>query len=104
MSYICAAGDVAEGSARGFCVNNEWLIVVKSESQFHVYRNQCPHLGIPLEWQPDDFMDPGGDLLRCATHGALFLPDTGECVAGPCAGEYLSAVNFRIRDNQLILV
>lgn len=104
MSYICTTGDVAEGHARGFHVDGEMLIVVKLDQQFYVYRNQCPHLGIPLEWQPDDFMDPGGDLLRCATHGALFLPDTGECVAGPCAGDYLRAVDFRITGEKIILV
>lgn len=103
MSYICATDAVTEGRARSFCVNDQWLIVVKWEQQFHVYRNRCPHLGIPLEWQVDDFMDPGGDLLHCATHGALFLPDTGECVAGPCAGDYLTAVKFCIRNGHLAL-
>lgn len=103
MQYICESGDVEEGSARGFQVGDQHLIVVKYQQQYHVYRNQCPHLGIPLEWQPDDFMDLGGDLLRCATHGALFLPDTGECVSGPCAGDALTAVGFTVRDGALLL-
>lgn len=94
MQYICDANDIPDGSARSFYVAEQSLIVVKSEMRCYVYRNRCPHLGIGLEWIADDFMDIGGDLLRCATHGALFLPDSGECVAGPCAGDYLKAVNF----------
>lgn len=104
MLYICATGDVQEGSARSFNIGNQSVIVVKSQQRHYVYRNQCPHLGIPLEWQPDDFMDPDGELLRCSTHGALFMPDTGECVAGPCAGDYLSAIEFAICDDKLVLI
>lgn len=104
MLYICATSDVPEGSARGFNVHGQSLVVVKSQQGYYVYHNRCPHLGIPLEWQPDDFMEPGSDLLRCATHGALFVPETGECVAGPCAGDSLCAVNFTIQDDRLLLV
>lgn len=103
MQRICETGDVKDGQARGFVVGDQCLIVVKSQQQYYVYRNRCPHLGIPLEWQPDDFIDPDGDLLRCATHGALFLPDTGECIAGPCAGDALTAINFTILNEELLL-
>jgi nitrite reductase/ring-hydroxylating ferredoxin subunit len=103
MEFICAKGDVEDGTARSFRVANESLIVVHSQQHFYVYRNRCPHLGIPLEWQPDDLMDPDGDLVRCSTHGALFMPDTGECVAGPCAGDHLTKINFVIRDGKLWL-
>ncbi|MNT92136.1 hypothetical protein D3C72_2333610 [compost metagenome] len=42
-----------------------------------------------MEWLPDQFLDSSGSLIQCATHGALFLIESGECVAGPCAGESL---------------
>lgn len=104
MPVICSVADIPEGTARGFSVNDQALIVVHFHHRYYVYRNQCPHLGIPLEWQPDDFMDPEAEMLRCATHGALFLPDSGECVCGPCAGEHLPSMAFRQVGDQLILL
>ena len=29
---------------------------------------------------------PAGQWLLCATHGAVYKPDTGECAGGPCRG------------------
>jgi len=63
----------------------------------------CPHRGVPLEWQPDQFLDPSASLIQCATHGALFLIESGECVAGPCAGQFLTALDSR-EDEQGIWV
>ena len=103
MIYLCNTGDVEHGNARSFTAEGKIYIVVNSEQTHYVYLNQCPHLGIPLEWLPDDFMDPDGDLIRCSTHGALFLPDTGECISGPCAGESLTAAKFSVIDNKIFL-
>ncbi|MFP6798982.1 MAG: Rieske (2Fe-2S) protein, partial [Pseudomonas sp.] len=37
-------------------------------------------------------------LIQCATHGALFLIESGECVAGPCAGQSLQELAIREDD------
>ena len=68
------------------------LFAVRKDGQVFAYRNRCPHRGIPLEWLPDQFLDHSASLIQCATHGALFLIDSGECVAGPCAGQALEAL------------
>ncbi len=60
---------------------------VRRDGIAYFYINRCPHRGIPLEWQPDKFLDQSASLIQCATHGALFLIESGECVAGPCAGQ-----------------
>ena len=39
-----------------------------------------------------------GKYIICATHGAAFAPTTGECLLGPCKGDYLDAVKTEIRD------
>ena len=31
-------------------------------------------------------VDDAGRWWRCATHGAVYAPDTGECAGGPCRG------------------
>ena len=34
-------------------------------------------------------------LIRCARHGALFLIESGECVAGPCEGDALQVISSK---------
>lgn len=89
--------DIVEDSSKGFSLDNgQSLFAVKKDGQLFVYRNRCPHLGIELEWQEDQFLDPDGALIQCSTHGALFIIENGECVAGPCLGEALEALPFSI--------
>ncbi|SHK01831.1 Ferredoxin subunit of nitrite reductase or a ring-hydroxylating dioxygenase [Marinobacter antarcticus] len=59
------------------------------------YLNQCPHMGIELNWMPGRFMDADNLFLQCSTHGALFKPGDGECIAGPCQGDALIALDIR---------
>ena len=53
------------------------------------YVDRCPHAGLPLAQQLDAYLTPGGDLISCSWHGALFDIDSGACVGGPCAGTAL---------------
>lgn len=52
----------------------------------YAYLNRCTHVAMEMDWQPDRFFDDSGQWLLCASHGAAYLPDTGECVGGPCKG------------------
>ena len=92
MKFLCAGSDLAEGGSRGFVIEGKKLFAVRRGGQAYVYLNRCPHRGVGLEWQPDQFLDPSNSLIQCATHGALFLIEDGECVAGPCAGQSLTAI------------
>lgn len=99
MQRLCNSNHLAEGSSRGFVIAGSSLLLVRREGRVYAYRNRCPHRGIPLEWQPDQFLDASASLIQCATHGALFLIESGECVAGPCAGESLEALACREQDD-----
>lgn len=68
--------------------------------QPRAYLNQCPHLGIELNWMPGRFMDSDNLFLQCSTHGALFKAGNGECIAGPCQGDALTALEVRKKDGQ----
>lgn len=103
MLRLCAPDEVAEGQSRGFEIASEKLFAVRKNGQLYAYRNRCPHRGIPLEWLPDQFLDHSASLIQCATHGALFLIESGECVAGPCAGQSLQELAIR-EDEQGIWV
>jgi len=65
------------------------------------YLNRCPHLGIELNWMPGRFMDTDNQFIQCSSHGALFRPDNGECISGPCQGDALTALEVRISDGQV---
>ena len=54
------------------------------------YIDRCPHAGMPLALLPNRYLTREGDLIVCSSHGALFRPDDGLCVGGPCAGKWLT--------------
>ncbi|MCA6060167.1 Rieske (2Fe-2S) protein [Thalassolituus sp. ST750PaO-4] len=101
MRALCHTDTIAEGQSKGFELEGQSVFVVHKQGQFFVYHNQCPHLGINLEWLPDQFLDSDGCLIQCAMHGALFLIEDGQCIAGPCQGQRLRAVAHEIRDGRI---
>jgi nitrite reductase/ring-hydroxylating ferredoxin subunit len=100
---LISVNDIEEGTSRGLEVNNLHLFAVKKDAQVYLYWNRCPHLGTPLEWEEDRFLDPDGALIQCSTHGALFQIENGNCLAGPCKGKSLRAIPFLI-DNGMIML
>lgn len=59
---------------------------VRFEGRVHAYLNRCAHVAMELDWREGEFFDAEGLVLICSTHGALYAPDSGECLGGPCAG------------------
>ena len=100
---LCRLSDIEEGQARGFKLGEIAVIAVIKEGQLYLYRNSCPHRGINLEWMPDQFLDADRQLIQCATHGALFLIDNGQCVQGPCLGQRLEAIPYQLDGEQVLL-
>lgn len=99
---LCEVEAIEPGTSRGFQVNDQSCFAVKNlDGEVFLYANSCPHLGVELNWVADQFLDGEGALIQCATHGALFLINSGHCVAGPCLGEYLRPIPFTIRDGCL---
>lgn len=103
MTTICHTDDVPDGSALGLEINELSIFVVKLHGDFFVYRNRCPHLGVELNWQEHQFLDADNVLIQCASHGALFLINSGECISGPCSGQHLEAMAFKVENKQIIL-
>lgn len=93
---LCRLNEIEPNASRGFEVEGVSLFCVRKDEQVFAYINHCPHRGVPLEWQPDTFLDAEKQFIQCATHGALFTIDAGECVAGPCPGEKLTPVGVRL--------
>ena len=100
---LCRAEDIAEGGARGFEVRGRRVFAVRHCGRVFAYLNRCPHLGVPLEWEADQFLDAQGAYIRCSTHGALFVKETGECIQGPCFGDFLWELACREEGGRILL-
>jgi nitrite reductase/ring-hydroxylating ferredoxin subunit len=70
----------------------------------YAYLNRCAHVPVQMDWGNGAFFDYSKLYLICATHGAMYLPHTGDCVMGPCRGKRLIPVAVEERDGQVILL
>jgi nitrite reductase/ring-hydroxylating ferredoxin subunit len=59
---------------------------IRYQGRVHAYLNRCTHVPMEMDYQANQFFDSTGHWLMCATHGAMYAPDTGAGVAGPCRG------------------
>lgn len=57
---------------------------VRYDGRVYAYLNRCAHVPIELDWNEGDFFESSGLYLMCSTHGALYEPESGRCVGGPC--------------------
>ncbi len=98
---LCRLDEIEDGGAKGFRVTahgvEHRLFAIRRGTRVYVYRNDCPHVGTPLDWVPDEFLDSRRENIICATHGALFRISDGYCFAGPCVGASLEPVFFEVR-------
>ncbi|QTP60768.1 Rieske 2Fe-2S domain-containing protein [Billgrantia antri] len=70
--------------------------LVQVHGRVSAYLNRCPHQQVPLNVPEGDFLEAGGELIQCGMHGALFLPESGECVFGPCQGRSLEPLPISV--------
>jgi nitrite reductase/ring-hydroxylating ferredoxin subunit len=76
--------------------------LVNAGGGFHAYVNQCRHVPMGLDWVENQFFTADGQFLQCATHGAFYVPDTGECIAGPPCGKSLTRIPIRDEDGTIV--
>jgi len=104
---VCQLTEIDDYQARGFNVTLKGetvdVIVVRQGTNCLVYKNSCPHTGVNLEWQPDQFLSDDGNYLQCAMHGAMFQLEDGLCVVGPCVNERLKKFTAVVRDDRVFI-
>jgi nitrite reductase/ring-hydroxylating ferredoxin subunit len=107
---ICGFNDIPSRRAIGFhlmIVDEEgghrpWpIIVVRWGKQVFGYLNRCPHNGVNLDWERNQFLDANGLRLMCGKHGSTFEIGTGRCVNGPCKGSDLTPVALTVLDGDI---
>ena len=104
---LSALNDIADG---GFAEveatidgDAESLVIYRVGDEVRAWLNICPHAGRRLDWAPGQFLKSKDGHLVCAAHGASFELDRGDCVAGPCRGDALRAVQVQVRDGEVWL-
>jgi nitrite reductase/ring-hydroxylating ferredoxin subunit len=66
--------------------------VVRFKGAPYAYLNRCAHVPMELDWVQGQFFESSGEFLMCATHGAVYRPETGVCAGGPCRGGKLRPI------------
>mgnify|MGYP000117912855 FL=1 len=104
---LCAVDDIPENGSAGFMLEmngkNVHVMAIRKNGEVYVYENECPHVGVPLDFRPGEFLDADKEHIMCSTHGALFVIETGECIDGPCFGDHLIQINAEVRDGSVYL-
>lgn len=89
--FLCDSSELLDsGSAKRFellyfsqrCA----AFAVRYAGTVYAYLNRCTHVPMEMDYQPNHFFDSTGHWLMCATHGALYAPQSGQCCMGPCRG------------------
>lgn len=103
---LCALADLPDPGARNFVLELRagrfFGFVVRRGEAVAGYVDRCPHLGLPLAKTLDAYWSASGEHLECDWHGALFRPEDGMCVAGPCTGARLTPWPVEVRDGRIV--
>jgi nitrite reductase/ring-hydroxylating ferredoxin subunit len=105
MKPWCAADAVQPGRAVIVRLTETRSVILlrRHDGSLAAYRNACPHMGVELDWEPRRLLSRSGRYLRCSGHGALFRPEDGVCISGPCSGEALTAVPLHVDQGMVVL-
>lgn len=101
------AEEMQPGSVKKF-----WLIcqnyrvdgfLINYRGEFHAYINRCRHMTTPLDFVRYQFFTEDGRHLICLTHGAVYEPDSGLCVDGPCKGSSLYRLPVLVDQGEVVV-
>lgn len=106
---ICSSSDLLDGrSGLRFVIERnrvaEPAFAIRHKGVVHAYLNRCAHVPVELDWVAGEFFDDSGLYLICATHGALYAPESGRCAGGRCNGKGLLALRVEERDGNVYLL
>lgn len=83
---------------------DEQGILLSTANGVRAYKNECRHLPMPLDDRdPGEIWDDDKLHLICNSHGALYRPADGLCVAGPCEGSHLKELPVVVQGDEVYL-
>ena len=103
---VAQVGELAPGQTKKFLIDcggeEVEAFLLNYAGELHAYVNRCRHVPMGLDWVENQFFTEDGRFVQCATHGAYYRPETGECIAGPPCGRSLFRVALRIENDAVI--
>jgi nitrite reductase/ring-hydroxylating ferredoxin subunit len=86
------------GEAKTFDLpdSDEQGFVIRTSDGLRAFRNRCRHWPCPLDMDDAEFWNEDAKMIQCKVHGALYRPEDGLCVFGPCQGAAL--VSYPVRE------
>jgi nitrite reductase/ring-hydroxylating ferredoxin subunit len=103
---IARVGELKPGETKKFllaCPEQEIEgFLLNYAGALHAYVNRCRHVPMGLDWVENQFFTEDGRFVQCATHGAYYRPETGECIAGPPCGRSLVRVPIRVEGDAVV--
>jgi len=104
---VARVGEMAPGSVKKFgLICQKYRIdafLINYQGAFHAYVNRCRHMTTPLDFVRYQFFTEDGRHLICMTHGALYDPESGVCVDGPCKGQSLYPLPVRVEGDEVLV-
>jgi nitrite reductase/ring-hydroxylating ferredoxin subunit len=103
---VCASADLVDGGKAWVFDVLLWrrpahAFALRFEGRVVAYLNRCAHVPTEMDGQPGEFLDAERRFIVCSMHGAVYEPTTGRCIAGPCAGARLMAIDVLERAGQV---
>ena len=103
---IARVGELRPGETKKFllrrCDEEIEGFVLNYSGELHAYVNRCRHVPMSLDWVENQFFTEDGRFVQCATHGAYYRPETGECIAGPPCGRSLFRIPLRVEGDAIV--
>ncbi|HVN84067.1 MAG TPA: Rieske 2Fe-2S domain-containing protein [Candidatus Binatia bacterium] len=102
---VARVDELAPGQSKKFYLSRDGYevecFVVNYQGVLHAWVNRCRHVPMTMDWIENQFFTEDGQFIQCATHGACYVPDTGECVSGPPIGKQLIRVPIEIAGTEV---
>ncbi len=102
---VARLGELAPGETKKFTLfiggQEVECFLVNFEGQLYAYVNRCRHVPMSMDWVENQFLTEDKRYILCATHGACYEPDTGECIFGPPCGQFLHRVPLTVEGDRV---
>ncbi len=103
---VALRGEIEPGETKKFMLSVDGreteCFLVHYDDQYFAYINRCAHVPMTMDWIDNQFLTEDGRYILCATHGAAFEPNTGECIFGPPCGKFLVRVPLTIDGDRIL--
>ena len=109
LRLICASAALTD-AGKGVRFELQYLgqtapaFVVRYRGRVYAYLNRCAHIPVEMDWQEGEVVDICGLYLLCSSRGAGYLPETGHCMGGRCAGKNLVTLAVQEHDGYVYLI